>query len=89
MVSVQQALYNNLKSAQLKVAESPAHYAGTIEPDVDLALQIDRAVKTHRPDGWRGIQAKEQVVKKALYDVLGDGSEVERLFPIIKAQSEY
>ena len=42
-----------------------------------------------RHDGWRGVQAREQTIKQALYTVLGDAAEVERLFPIIKAQSEY
>lgn len=54
-----------------------------------LALQIDDAVKKVRPDGWRGIQAREQVIKAALYGVLQDVAEVERIFLIIKAQAEY
>ncbi|MFZ5861740.1 MAG: type I restriction endonuclease subunit R [Nitrospirota bacterium] len=54
-----------------------------------IALKIDEAVKTKRPDGWRGVQAREQMVKKALYDVLQDVGEVERIFLIIKAQIEY
>jgi type I restriction enzyme R subunit len=54
-----------------------------------LALKIDEAVKTKRPDAWRGIQAREQVIKAALYDVLKDESEVERIFLIIKHQKEY
>src|SRR5260370_14888119 len=41
-----------------------------LNKDHDLALKIDEAVKTARPDAWRGVQAKEQVVKRALYDVL-------------------
>ncbi|HXB68350.1 MAG TPA: HsdR family type I site-specific deoxyribonuclease [Candidatus Acidoferrales bacterium] len=55
----------------------------------DLALKIDEAVKTSRPDGWRGVQAKEQVVKRALYDVLQDVPEVERIFLIVTQQREY
>jgi type I restriction enzyme R subunit len=55
----------------------------------DLALRIDEAVRTTRPDGWRGVQAREQVIKKALYGVLQDVNEVERVFLIIKAQREY
>ncbi len=55
----------------------------------DLALKIDEAVKTARPDGWRGVLAKEQVVKKALYDVLQDFAEVERIFLIVNQQREY
>jgi type I restriction enzyme, R subunit len=54
-----------------------------------LALRIDDSVREVRPDGWRGIQAKEQVIKAALYGVLQDVSEVERIFLIIKAQGEY
>ena len=41
------------------------------------------------PDEWRGVQAKEQIVKGAIYGVVPDIDEVERLFLIIKAQSEY
>ena len=54
-----------------------------------LALKIDNAVKLARPDGWRGVQAKELVIKRALYDVLKDVDEVERLFLIVYAQPEY
>jgi type I restriction enzyme R subunit len=55
----------------------------------ELALCIDDAVRKTRPDGWRGVQAREQVIKAALYGVLKDEAEVERVFPIIKAQREY
>lgn len=55
----------------------------------ELALQIDEAVRSNRPDDWRGIQTREQVVKAALYGVLQDKAEVERIFTIIKAQREY
>lgn len=54
-----------------------------------LALQIDDAVKNVRPDGWRGVQTRENVIKKALYGILQDQTEVERVFLIIKAQAEY
>ena len=54
-----------------------------------LALQIDATVRQVRPDGWRNIQAREQVIKAALHGVLQDLAEVERIFLIIKAQTEY
>ena len=54
-----------------------------------MALAIDAKVKLVRPDAWRGVQAREQVVKRGLFEVLGDQAEVERIFPIVKAQSEY
>ena len=55
----------------------------------ELALKIDASVRKVRPDGWRGVLAKEQVIKKALFDVLKDVVEVERVFLIVKAQGEY
>lgn len=54
-----------------------------------LALQLDAAVKQARPDGWRGVQAREQVIKAALHEILKDVAEVERIFLIIKQQGEY
>jgi type I restriction enzyme R subunit len=57
--------------------------------DVELAIRIDSTVLEARPDGWRGVQAKEQRIKAALFDVLQDAAEVERLFPILVAQPGY
>lgn len=54
-----------------------------------LALRIDETVKNVRPDDWRGVQAREQVIKQALYGVLKDVDTVERVFLIVKAQGEY
>jgi len=55
----------------------------------ELALKIDKAIKDNRPDGWRGVHTREQVIKKTLYDVLKDKDKVEKLFLIIKQQKEY
>ena len=46
-------------------------------------------VREVRPDDWRGVQAREQVIKEAIFRILPDVAEVERLFPVIKAQKEY
>jgi type I restriction enzyme, R subunit len=54
-----------------------------------LALKIDQSVKQVRPDAWRGIQARENVIKAELYKILKDQEEVERLFKIIYHQREY
>ena len=72
-----------------RAAESPGEYIVSSDPVLEQALTIDEAVKRVRPDGWRGVQAREQVIKAALHKVLQDESEVERIFLIIKAQSEY
>ena len=37
----------------------------------------------------RGDKEAKQVIKKALYEVLGDEAEVERIFLVIKSQREY
>lgn len=55
----------------------------------DLAIAVDEAVKNARPDGWRGVQAREQAIKRAIFDVMQDTAEVERIFLIIKQQQEY
>ena len=60
-----------------------------LQNDEELALRLDQAVKTNAPDGWRGVEPKERVIKQALYRELGDKDEVERIFLIIKAQREY
>ena len=60
-----------------------------LNQDEALALRIDETVRTTRPDAWRGVQAREQVIKAALFGVLQNVDEVERIFLIIKAQKEY
>jgi type I restriction enzyme R subunit len=90
------AIFNNLQNSPVlhavKAAEADAPYGpadSDEDPAVALALKIDKAVLLTRPDGWRGVQAKELVIKRALYDTLKDVDEVERLFLVINAQLEY
>jgi len=87
------ALYNNLRVGQASQAAEIDQGGATVRSGDDatlaLALRIDRAVKDERPDAWRDVQAKEMVIKRALYDVLGDEADVERIFAIVKAQREY
>ncbi|MBJ7308645.1 hypothetical protein ACFOLJ_17045 [Rugamonas sp. CCM 8940] len=89
------ALYNLLRQGAsgtdlLHVEQSVAHYdvAGSDEVMV-LTLKIDEAVKHARPDGWRGVQTKESVIKAALYGILQNMDEVERIFLIIQKHKEY
>ncbi len=57
--------------------------------DETLAVRVDEAVKTSRPDGWRGVHTREQEVKGCIYGVLQDKDEVERIFHIIYQHKEY
>ncbi|NHZ62295.1 type I restriction endonuclease subunit R [Massilia genomosp. 1] len=87
------ALYNLLRqggSGAPHVAQSGAGNPGAdSDAMVALALRIDAAIKHVRPDGWRGVQAKESAIKAALYGILQNVDEVERIFPIIRQQKEY
>jgi type I restriction enzyme R subunit len=86
--SAMRAVYNNLKTDE-SVSEGANKDGIYVDPALDLAQKIDETVKSSRPDAWRGIQTREQVIKKALFDVLKDVDAVEKIFPIIKAQREY
>ena len=89
------ALYNNLRpgisaGGTSNSAEHPAAYWNATKDEVlELAITIDETVKQVRPDGWRGVQAREQIIKAALYGVLQDMAEVECIFLIIEKQKEY
>jgi type I restriction enzyme, R subunit len=71
--------------------DTPARRAlyNNLNHDQALALKIDEAIREVRHDGWRGVQAREQAIKRALYDVLHDVGEVERVFLVVKQQKEY
>lgn len=86
----QLALYNNLKDhvAADTLQEPDVPYGG-VSKALSMALFLDAAIKAKRPDGWRGVVAKEQMVRQAMFEVLNDINEVNRLFPIVFAQQEY
>lgn len=73
------------------VLKTHAHIAlyNNLGKDENLALQIDEAVKRVKKADFRGNRQKENEVKAALYQVLKDEKEVERIFAIVKQQGEY
>ena len=88
------ALYNNVKPAPRRASMMNLRdEAGPLpgpDPKLKLAVDIDEAVKRERHANWRGNAAKENHIKReALLPVLKDIDEVERIFRIIKQQSEY
>ena len=54
-----------------------------------LAVVMDNTIRSVRKSDWRGNEAKEREIKKALYDLLKDVDKVEAIFPIIKQLKEY
>lgn len=54
-----------------------------------LVLQVNDVVMDSKQDGWRGNQAKENEIKRAIFDIVKDADEVERIFAIVKQQRDY
>src|SRR5262245_59583920 len=97
MTAGQRALFNNVRDGN-GAGAAPAERGRETAPDfgadarqrVDLAQAIHETVLRVRPAGWRGNQAKENVIKQALLPLLGDDEgEVERVFAIIEQHGEY
>ena len=79
---------SNPISPKIDTAGKRALY-NNLNENEELALTIDKAVKDVRNHDWRGVEARERVIKFALYKQLKDVVEVERIFAIIKQQPEY
>ena len=70
---------------------SPARRAlyNNLEQDEALAIRIDEAVKQVKKADFRGNLQKENEIKAAIYQVIPNEEEVERIFAIVKQQAEY
>jgi len=55
----------------------------------ELAILVDTAVRKSKRADWRGNIPSENEIKQAIFKVLKDKAEVERVFQIIKQQNEY
>lgn len=84
---VQTGITNSMPSV-LRTQGQRALYNNLSSNEV-LALQIDTKVKEVRPADWRGVQTRENVIKQALWEILQDDAEVERIFQIVVNQREY
>lgn len=57
--------------------------------DEALAIKIHNAVMNSKMSGFRGDSIKENRIKRALFAILNNDEDVERLFKIIEKQEEY
>ena len=81
------AIFNNLK---IPVEDGLVAESDEESEKLQLTIEIDKAVREVKPSNFRGNTARENVIKKALYPILGnDIDEVERIFAIIEKQDEY
>jgi type I restriction enzyme R subunit len=61
-----------------------------VQVRVDLALDIDRAMREHAPAGWKGDETREKQVLNALFPIMSrDRVATLALFDIVKHQSGY
>ena len=60
-----------------------------LDRNADLAIEIDQKIKHVRPADWRGVAAREQEIKAAIYEIVGDEEQTEAIFAIIFHQREY
>ena len=59
-------------------------------PELNLAVEIDRAVRHTKPDSWVGNAIKEKKVKRAIRAELPDDFDrLDELFELVKARNEY
>jgi type I restriction enzyme R subunit len=61
-------------------------------PELNLAIEVDRAVRHSKPDSWVGNGIKEKKVKTAVAKVLPedfDTVRLDELFELVKARDEY
>jgi type I restriction enzyme, R subunit len=86
------ALYNNLLPKSVVIQGVVSASENPYIPDVailELAIEIDTKIKEVRSDNWRENDTKERQIKAALYGILKEFDEVERIFLVIKYQKEY
>jgi type I restriction enzyme, R subunit len=76
------------RPASIKTEGQRALY-NNLAKDADLATRIDTKIKQVRPADWRGVLAREQEIKRAIYEIVKDEAETERVFAIIYHQREY
>ncbi|MHB1955492.1 MAG: hypothetical protein ACYCOU_17285 [Sulfobacillus sp.] len=59
-------------------------------PDLNLAVDIDKAVRHSKPDSWVGNKLKEKKVRQAIRAALPrDFENLDELFNLVKARDEY
>ena len=82
-------LFNNLPSILTPGLVSDSS-PDMVQARVDLALEIDRAMREHAPAGWKGDETREKQVLNALFPIMSrDRVATLALFEIVKHQSGY
>lgn len=59
------------------------------DDDDEKAMAVYDAVVEYAPNGWKGDIAKENIIKKAIYNKLNNVEETNKIFDIIAKQREF
>ncbi|MEY8338595.1 HsdR family type I site-specific deoxyribonuclease [Lachnospiraceae bacterium 62-35] len=57
--------------------------------DEKMAIKLHKAIVKARQEGFRNNSVKENRIKSALYKILNDDNEVERIYKIVAEQEDY
>ncbi|MFV9631561.1 MAG: type I restriction endonuclease subunit R [Methanosarcinales archaeon] len=60
-----------------------------LSKDEELTIALDTEIYHIKKDGWRGNIIKEREIKYAIRKHIDDDTEVDRIFELVKNQSEY
>ncbi len=86
-------IYRNLPrilAAGLGGASTAAERPDGVDPNVELALEIDRAMRERAPAGWKGDPPREAQVLNVLFPLMGRNREAtQALFELLKHQAGY
>jgi type I restriction enzyme R subunit len=78
-------------SERPKSLDTPAKRAlyDNLNNDENLALKVDKAVRSSKQDDWEHNTFKTKGVRFAIKDVLHDDQLTERILDLVKNQQEY
>lgn len=68
---------------------TPEILTAVYEIAAELANELYNAVENSKEDDFRGNIVKIRIIKKALYKVLKNDSEVERAYELVNVQKEF
>ena len=73
-----------------KIKKSPALRAfyDNVTKDEELIMKIHQNVLAVKPDRWRGDRAKENVIRRVIYEATQDDEAVDKIFNILKEHGD-
>ena len=80
---------NNRYPESIRVSGAMRALYDNCGEDEQTAIKLHKAIVKAKQDGFRNNPVKENKIKRALYQILNDEDEVERVYQIVVEQEEY